>query len=191
MKTVGTLQGKTGRRQGMAVVLGLTLALTASAVASPIVKRENAAGGKSATAARSSWNQMGTASWYGPGFNGRATATGETYDMYAMTCAHRTLPLGSWIRVTNLHNKRIVFLRVNDRGPMSPRFIVDLSYKAAQKLGIQGIGKVKIEVVSPKDGLAATQLVAQLPMSNDPTVLLPASWPEAGLGGMASVVELR
>ena len=82
--------------------------------------------------------------------------------MYAMTCAHRTLPLGSWIRVTNLRNKRSTFLRVNDRGPMSPSLIVDLSYGAAQKLGVEGLAKVRIEEVNPSDPKLAEQMVAQL-----------------------------
>ena len=117
-------------------------AQTATAVKSP---------GK-ATAKRS-WFQIGKASWYGGKFNGRRTATGEKFDMSALTCAHRTLPLGSWVRITNLHNKRSAFLRVNDRGPVSENLIVDLSLGAARSLGISGLGNVKIEPVTRRDML--------------------------------------
>jgi rare lipoprotein A len=117
------------------------------------------------------WFQIGTASWYGGRFNGRLTANGENYDMNALTCAHRTLPLGTWVRVTNIHNRKSVFIRVNDRGPVAPRFIVDLSYGAAQRLGIEGIGKVRIEPVDPRDPQIAAQLVAQMHFGNDPSVV--------------------
>lgn len=93
------------------------------------------------------WYQIGKASWYGQQFNGRRTATGEKFDPNGLTCAHRTLPLGSWVRVTNLVNHRSAFLRVNDRGPVPESRIVDLSYAAARKLGISGLGEVKVERV--------------------------------------------
>jgi rare lipoprotein A len=95
--------------------------------------------------------QIGTASWYGGKFNGRKTASGERFDMNALTCAHRSLPLGSWIRVTNLLNLNQVFLRVNDRGPVPRSRVLDLSRAAAQKLGIGGLGKVKIEPIRDGD----------------------------------------
>src|SRR5216683_6246452 len=91
------------------------------------------------------WYEIGTASWYGRYFQGRKTAMGETYDMNGLTCAHRSLPLGSWIRVTNLKNRKSIFVRVNDRGPVPEDRIVDLSYGAAQAVGIAGRGKVKQE----------------------------------------------
>jgi rare lipoprotein A len=168
MNDVGRLQGKKGRLRTRAGVLAVTLGLTASLVASPTVKRESAVvpgkppSGK--TIAKRHWFQIGKASWYGGKFNGRLTANGEAYDMYAMTCAHRTLPLGSWIRVTNLKNKRSTFLRVNDRGPMEPSRIVDLSYAAAERLGMdmEGLAKVRIEEVNPSDPELAQQMVAQL-----------------------------
>ena len=78
--------------------------------------------------------QIGTASWYGSYFQGRATASGEPYDMYDLTAAHPTLPLGSWVRVTNLHNGRAVVVRINDRGPIVPGRIIDLSYNTARVL---------------------------------------------------------
>jgi rare lipoprotein A len=87
-----------------------------------------------------------TASWYGPGFHGRKTANGERYNMYAMTAAHRTLPLSSYAEVTNLKNNRSVIVRINDRGPYYGNRVLDLSYAAAKELGIhkKGTGNVKI-----------------------------------------------
>ena len=189
MKVVGELQGKTRRILKSGSLLALSLGLSASGVASPTVKRvTEARGGVHPTSvAKHHWFQVGKASWYGPGFHGRPTANGETYDMYAMTCAHRTLPLGTWVRVTNLFNKKSVFLRVNDRGPMAPSLIADLSYAASQKLGFGGIAKIKIEVVSPLDTPMARKLVAELPMSNDPAVLgiTPATEPNVDLVTMS------
>jgi rare lipoprotein A len=94
--------------------------------------------------------KYGKASWYGKPFHGRFTANGERYNMYNMTAAHRTYAMGTVLKVTNLHNKRSVRVRVNDRGPFYSSRMVDLSYGAAKKLGIvkKGIGKIKIEVVS-------------------------------------------
>jgi rare lipoprotein A len=164
------LQGKKGRKRTRAGVLAVTLGLTASLTASPTVKRENAVvpvnppSGK--TIAKRHWFQIGKATWYGGKFNGRKTANGETYDMYAMTCAHRTLPLGSWVRITNLKNKRSTLLRVNDRGPVPLNRIVDLSYAAAQRLGMVGLAKVRVEEVNPSDPELAEQMVAQLRMAD-------------------------
>jgi len=109
------------------------------------------------------WFQTGKASWYGLKFQGHKTATGETYDMNALTCAHRTLPLGSWVRVTNLRNRKTVLVRVNDRGPSFGDRIVDLSYAAAHAVGLGGTGKVKLERVNPKDPNIARSLLAQIP----------------------------
>jgi rare lipoprotein A len=101
---------------------------------------------------RQHWFQFGRASWYGHALQGMPTATGEAYDMNAMTCAHRTLPLGSLIRVTNLRNHRSLVLRVNDRGPMIETRVVDLSYAAAKRLGFsaRGTAKVRIDLVDAK-----------------------------------------
>jgi rare lipoprotein A len=96
------------------------------------------------------WSQVGNASWYGYPFNGRNTTNGEVYDMYRLTCAHRNLPLGSWIKVTNLRNHKWVVLRVNDRGPFVDDRVIDLSYAAAQMLSIKGVSKVKLELL-PSD----------------------------------------
>lgn len=93
------------------------------------------------------WYQFGKASWYGEDFNGRQTASGETFNMNDLTCAHKTLPLGSLVRVTNLRNQKSVILRVNDRGPMVEDRIIDLSYAAANLIGMHGIAKVRLEVI--------------------------------------------
>jgi len=76
--------------------------------------------------------QIGTASWYGDDFEGKTTASGEPFNMYDLTAAHPTLPLGSWVKVTNLRNGRAVVVRVNDRGPVVPGRIIDVSYSAAE-----------------------------------------------------------
>ncbi len=101
---------------------------------------------KAPTVHRQHWFQFGRASWYGHALQGLPTATGEAYDMNAMTCAHRTLPLGSLVRVTNLRNHRSLVLRVNDRGPMIETRVVDLSYAAAKRLGFSHIGTVRVRL---------------------------------------------
>src|SRR5438067_13199699 len=93
--------------------------------------------------------QVGVASWYGKYFDGKPTASGEPYDMYELTAAHRSLPLGSWVKVTNLRNRRWVLVRINDRGPVPLERIIDLSYSAARLLRMsgQGIAKVRLDLV--------------------------------------------
>jgi len=90
--------------------------------------------------------ERGVASWYGPTFHGNETSMGERYDMYAMTAAHKTLPLPSYVRVTNLKNGRSVVVRVNDRGPFVANRIIDLSYSAAAKLDMLRDGTTLVEV---------------------------------------------
>lgn len=95
-------------------------------------------------------NEMeGIASWYGEDFHGRLTASGEVYDMYAMTAAHKTLPLGTVVKVHNLENGKTVEVKVNDRGPYVKGRIIDLSRTAGRALEIRGAGtaKVKLEIV--------------------------------------------
>lgn len=89
---------------------------------------------------------FGMASWYGHHFQGRRTANGEHYDMYALTAAHKTLPLSSYAEVTNLHNQRSVIVRINDRGPYHHRRVMDLSYAAARELGIHRSGTAAIKI---------------------------------------------
>jgi rare lipoprotein A len=98
--------------------------------------------------------ERGTASWYGPGFHAQATSLGETYDMYAMTAAHKTLPIPSYAEVTNLRNGRKVIVRINDRGPFVGDRIIDLSYTAAAKLDmlLQGTAPVEVRVITPREG---------------------------------------
>lgn len=99
------------------------------------------------------YKERGEASWYGTKFHGRKTANGETYDMYAMTAAHKTLPIPSYVRVTNLNNGRSVVVRVNDRGPFHGGRIIDLSYAGAQRLGFadSGVAPVEVEIIVTGD----------------------------------------
>jgi len=94
------------------------------------------------------FQQRGIASWYGKDFHGKKTSNGETYDMYAMTAAHKTLPLGTYVLVRNLENNRKVEVRINDRGPFVRGRIIDLSYTAAKEIGIVGPGTAEAEVVA-------------------------------------------
>ena len=95
----------------------------------------------------------GVSSWYGPNFHGNLTANGEVYDMYGVTAAHKTLPLNTTVRVTNLANNKSLILRINDRGPYIKGRILDCSYGAAKKLDfiIQGTTKVRIEIIEVGD----------------------------------------
>jgi rare lipoprotein A len=97
---------------------------------------------------RKSFKQRGVASWYGKQFHGRKTSIGERYDMYAISAAHPTLPLPSFVRVTNLENQRSIVVRVNDRGPFLRGRVIDLSYAAAAKLGFAHKGSANVEVES-------------------------------------------
>jgi rare lipoprotein A len=97
--------------------------------------------------------EVGTASWYGSYFEGRTTASGEPYNMYDLTAAHPTLPLGTWVRVTNLRNGRRIYVRINDRGPIVPGRIIDLSYGAAEALhfGDKGLQRVRLDLATPEE----------------------------------------
>src|SRR5690242_12606870 len=92
------------------------------------------------------YDETGVASWYGPGFTGHSTASGETYDENGLTAAHKTLPLPSLVRVTNLDNGRQIQVRINDRGPFVNNRIIDLSRRAAQLLGMEQVGTAKVRV---------------------------------------------
>ncbi len=118
--------------------------------------------------------QSGTASWYGTKFHGQNTANGEVYDLYGMSAAHKTLPLPSYVRVTNLDNNRTVILRVNDRGPFYSDRIIDLSYAAAKKLGYAetGTARVKVEGIDPAQYWAQRGKPAPL-MLNEPQAAQP------------------
>ena len=108
--------------------------------------------------------QVGTASWYGEQFDGKETASGEPFDMYGLTAAHPTLPLGTRVKVTNLRNRKTVVVVVNDRGPVVDGRIIDLSYAAAQTLGFEekGLQRVRLDVVQYPT-VAFLRPVAQLP----------------------------
>src|SRR5215471_17810510 len=107
--------------------------------------------------------QVGTASWYGEYFEGKPTASGEPYDMHEFTAAHPTLPLGTYVKVTNLRNGRVVVVRINDRGPVVDGRIIDVSYNAARALGFKerGLQRVRLDIYQPTT-LAKLQPVAKL-----------------------------
>jgi rare lipoprotein A len=118
------------------------------------------------------YSAIGPASWYGTKFHGQATANGETYDLYGMTAAHKTLPLPSYVRVTNLDNGKTVILRVNDRGPFYSDRIIDLSFAAAKKLGYAEVGtaRVKVEGIDPHEWWAQQGQPVPLVLAQPQTV---------------------
>jgi rare lipoprotein A len=125
------------------------------------------------------FKERGIASWYGKKFNGQRTSSGEIYDMYAMTAAHRTLPLPSYARVTNLANQKSVIVRINDRGPFKDDRIIDLSYTAAHKLGIIGNGSAEVEVESINPNVSVNTIAASTvqsqPLESSALVTAPAA----------------
>lgn len=123
--------------------------------------------------------ERGLASWYGPGFHAERTSSGEPYDMYSMTAAHKTLPIPAYVRVTNLENGRSVVVRVNDRGPFVGDRIIDLSYTAAWKLDMlrAGTAKVEVRVLEPGRRAPPPPVVAAA------TASAPAASPATGGGG--------
>jgi rare lipoprotein A len=129
--------------------------------------------------------ETGLASWYGRKFHGRNTSNGERYDMFALTAAHKHLPLPTWLRVTNLANGRSTIVRVNDRGPFHGDRIVDLSYGAAVKLGFadEGVTRVRLEaIVPPRPGsrpVVAETAPEPAPVPETPTVATPSDGPTA------------
>lgn len=130
------------------------MVLAASALASPPDSGSKIPASKtSLRKAPASKIMVGPASWYGKAFHGRTTASGEPYDMFQLTAAHKTLPLGTYLKVTNLKNGKWVVVRVNDRGPYVGDRIVDVSYAASQMLDFRskGVQKVKLEVLQPQE----------------------------------------
>jgi rare lipoprotein A len=105
------------------------------------------AGARPRPETQAAFQQVGVASWYGPGFHGRQTASGEIFDQDGLTAAHRKLPLGTEVKVTNLENGRSILVEINDRGPYVKGRVIDLSRAAARRLGLleEGLGKVRIE----------------------------------------------
>ncbi len=106
--------------------------------------------------------QVGTASWYGQNFQGKPTASGEPYEMHNMTAASLTIPMGKYVKVTNLRNGKAVVVRINDRGPVVPGRIIDLSYGAAQALQMKahGLQRVRLDLVDPRQQRQDYQTVA-------------------------------
>jgi rare lipoprotein A len=132
--SLGAAQGPTSSEHGQT---------QRSVTQAPVVKRSRS---------RSKPYEVGTASWYGDYFQGKPTASGEPYNMYDLTAAHPSLPIGSYVLVTNLHNGRQVVVRINDRGPIVPGRIIDLSYSTARVLDFkaQGLQRVRLDVVQPQ-----------------------------------------
>lgn len=123
------------------------------------------------------FREEGVASWYGRKFHGHQTSNGEIYNMYAMTAAHKTLPIPSYVRVTHKTNHRSVVVRVNDRGPFHDGRIIDLTYAAAKKLGIDatGTGPVIVEYIDPESYLPLTpQIKAATQAADEPAAPTPA-----------------
>ena len=104
-------------------------------------------------ASASGYHERGVASWYGPDFHGLRTATGERYDMFAMTAAHKTLPFGTRLLVTDLKTRRSVTVIVNDRGPFTPGRVIDLSLAAARALKMTGRGIIQVKIVGAADAV--------------------------------------
>jgi len=154
--------------QGLAVALLVALGaahgpINSSAASNPKFGPNQAP--KALSAPHNQPYQVGTASWYGDYFEGRPTASGEPFNMYDMTAAHLTLPLGTLVRVTNLRNHRSVIVRINDRGPYVDGRIVDLSFNAARMLHFdqQGLQRVRLDVV-PRHKAAATLAMLREPV---------------------------
>lgn len=128
-----------------------------------------------------SYDEVGVASWYGPKFHGRQTANGEIFDRHAITAAHPTLPMPSYVRVTNVNNNRSIIVRVNDRGPFARNRIIDLSERTADVLGVrnQGVARVRVEYVgrAPLNGDDQPMLMASLSDNG------PAQMPGGVMGG--------
>lgn len=129
------------------------------------------------------YKERGVASWYGPDFHTRPTSSGEPYDMYAMTAAHKTLPIPAYARVTNLSNGRSVVVRINDRGPFVDNRIIDLSYTAAHKLDMwrAGTAFVEVEVITPG---ATGEIARSLAAQPAPSIVAPQLFLQAGAFGV-------
>lgn len=129
--------------------------------------------------------ERGIASWYGRKFHGRRTSNGEVYDMYVMSAAHKTLPIPTYVEVTNLENGRNVVVRVNDRGPFHENRIIDLSYAAAARIGMLGKGTALVEIraIDPqRQAPSATRVAQKVPVDQPPpaTTATPRIFLQAG-----------
>lgn len=143
------------------------------------------------------YSETGVASWYGPDFHGKYTANGETFDQNDVTAAHRTLPMPSFVRVTNLENGRSLVVRINDRGPFAHGRVLDLSRRAAQLLGMEGTGtaKVKVEIMAEESRQLALNMKAKQQLDEPPISAAPRdavvaeTLPLPGSGGAAKPVS--
>ena len=113
-------------------------------------------------------SQHGIASWYGPGFDGRRTASGERYDMHELTAAHPSLPFGTLVEVKNLRNARAVVVRINDRGPFAKGRVIDLSYAAARSIGVWGPGTAAVELRIVDEHVLDSRYTVQVAAFGDP-----------------------
>lgn len=145
------MRGRVAQGLAIALVVGLGAAQEPTSSGSADYKAAAGTVGAAypATGPHAHPYQVGTASWYGEYFEGKPTASGEPFNMYDLTAAHPTLPLGTLVRVTNLRNRRAVVVRINDRGPIVPGRIIDVSYSAAKVLKFQGRGiqRVRLDVL--------------------------------------------
>lgn len=134
--------------------------------------------------------QRGLASWYGKKFHGRKTSSGEVYNMYAMTAAHKSLPLPTFVRVQNLSNGRSIVVKVNDRGPFVGDRIIDLSYAAAEKLGVIGPGTARVEVSAVNSGQqnATRPVIRTIPLTENVAADVPLF---IQMGSFGSVVNAQ
>ena len=157
------------------------------------------------------YSETGVASWYGTKFHGRKTANGEIYNMYGMTAAHKSLPIPSYVRVTNVENMRSIIVRINDRGPFHGPRIIDLSYVGAMKLGIieKGTAKVLVTAIDPSGGQTKTipatfmaspeevvvEAVPETSVAAEPTLIItPGSYLQVGAfdnAGAAQVLQKK
>jgi rare lipoprotein A len=132
------------------------------------------------------YRERGIASWYGREFHGKPTSGGEPYDMHEMTAAHKTLPIPTWVEVTNLDNGRTVIVRVNDRGPFVDDRIIDLSYRAAQDLDMirRGTARVQVRALGAPTAMPATTIAAAEPRRNGFSVISEAHADTPGPGDL-------
>jgi len=149
-----TLHGIQASRQPSSVISESTSAATKSSgntIQKAVAKSDREAG---------VWHEIGLASWYGAEFQGKQTADGELFDMHDLTCAHRSLPLGTWVKVTNLHTHKWIVARVNDRGPVPDTRITDLSSEAAHMLGMRnrGVTRVRLDVIDSRQAVEIARL---------------------------------
>jgi rare lipoprotein A len=135
------------------------------------------------------YRARGVASWYGRDFHGLATSSGETYNMNAMTAAHTTLPIPTWVEVTNLENGKHVVVKVNDRGPFVDNRLIDLSYAAALQLDMvrNGTARVEVRALAPPPGVPPPAVTASTPPPQITMVPATAAVPDSGVGSVAGI----